>query len=46
MTVDAVDDLDLQLILGTVLVTSVFVLIANLIVDILYAVIDPRVRLT
>ena len=45
MTVDAVDDLDLQLILGTVLVTSVFVLIANLIVDILYAVIDPRVRI-
>ena len=30
----------------TVLVAATFVIVANLIVDILYAVIDPRVRLT
>lgn len=45
-TIDAISDSDLQLIIGVVIVTSVIVLIANLIVDILYAAIDPRVRLT
>jgi peptide/nickel transport system permease protein len=32
-------------ITATVLVASAFVIVANLVVDILYAVIDPRVRL-
>ncbi|MER6348598.1 ABC transporter permease [Streptomyces sp. NPDC001595] len=36
---------DLPVILGVTLITSVAVLIANLVVDVLYAVIDPRVRL-
>ncbi|MEU6381576.1 ABC transporter permease [Streptomyces sp. NPDC046909] len=36
---------DLPIILGVTLITSLAVLIANLAVDILYAVIDPRVRL-
>ena len=36
---------DLPIILGVTLITSVAVLIANLVVDVLYAVIDPRVRL-
>ncbi|KUN17510.1 ABC transporter permease [Streptomyces antibioticus] len=36
---------DLPIILGVTLITSLAVLIANLVVDILYAVIDPRVRL-
>ncbi len=35
---------DYTLVMGTVVVVAVFVLIFNLIVDILYAVIDPRVR--
>jgi oligopeptide transport system permease protein len=30
--------------MGTVVVIAVFVIIFNLIVDLLYAVIDPRVR--
>ena len=30
--------------MGTVVVVAVFVLVFNLVVDILYAVIDPRVR--
>jgi oligopeptide transport system permease protein len=31
--------------MGTVVLVSVFVLVFNLVVDVLYAVIDPRVRL-
>ncbi|MFL5921938.1 MAG: ABC transporter permease [Gaiellaceae bacterium] len=36
---------DLPVILGIVLVVSVAVVIANLIVDILYSLLDPRIRL-
>ncbi|MER7056418.1 ABC transporter permease [Streptomyces sp. NPDC033538] len=42
---DAIQNQDLPFILGVVLITSLAVLIANLVVDVLYAVIDPRVRL-
>ncbi|AOW89205.1 MULTISPECIES: ABC transporter permease [Streptomyces] len=42
---DAIKNQDLPFILGVVLITSLAVLIANLVVDVLYAVIDPRVRL-
>jgi oligopeptide transport system permease protein len=42
--VDAALNRDYTLVMGTVVVVAVFVLIFNLIVDILYAVIDPRVR--
>jgi oligopeptide transport system permease protein len=37
-------DRDYGLIMGTVLVYATVVVIANLIVDILYAVVDPRIR--
>jgi oligopeptide transport system permease protein len=37
-------DRDYGLIMGTVLLYSIIVIIANLIVDILYAVVDPRIR--
>jgi peptide/nickel transport system permease protein len=37
---------DLPIITATVLVAAVFVIVANLVVDILYVAIDPRVRLT
>jgi len=43
--VDAVRGGDLPTIMATVLVAAVFVVVANLVVDLLYAVIDPRVRL-
>lgn len=43
--VEAVRGGDLPTIMATVLVAAVFVVVANLVVDILYAVIDPRVRL-
>jgi peptide/nickel transport system permease protein len=41
----AIKNQDLPIILGVTLITSLAVLVANLVVDILYAVIDPRVRL-
>ena len=43
---DAIHNQDLPFILGVTLITSLAVLVANLVVDILYAVIDPRVRLS
>ena len=42
--VDAIFNQDLPEILGVTMLAGFFVVIANLIVDILYAVIDPRVR--
>jgi peptide/nickel transport system permease protein len=36
---------DLPMIAGIVLVTGFFVIVANLVADVLYAVVDPRVRL-
>jgi peptide/nickel transport system permease protein len=41
---DSIINADLPMIQGTVLVGAFFIVIANLLVDILYAVIDPRVR--
>ncbi|HTY71469.1 MAG TPA: ABC transporter permease, partial [Actinomycetes bacterium] len=45
LSVDSVITYDLPVIAATVLVAAVFVIVANLVVDILYAAIDPRVRL-
>jgi peptide/nickel transport system permease protein len=42
---DAVTNEDLPVILAIVLFAAFFIIVANIIVDILYAVIDPRVRL-
>lgn len=36
---------DYTLVMGTVVVVAVFVLVFNLVVDVLYALLDPRVRL-
>jgi peptide/nickel transport system permease protein len=44
LAVDANTTLDLPTIIGLVLLLGAFVIIANIIVDVLYAVIDPRVR--
>jgi peptide/nickel transport system permease protein len=43
--IDAINNNDLPKVLGVTLLAAFFVVIANLIVDLLYAVIDPRVRL-
>ncbi|MEV5509478.1 ABC transporter permease [Streptomyces orinoci] len=44
--VTAISNRDLPLILGVVLIAATAVVLANLVVDLLYAVIDPRVRLS
>ncbi|MFI7247051.1 ABC transporter permease [Micromonospora chalcea] len=43
--VEAVRQGDLPTIMATVLVSALFVVVANIVVDLLYAFIDPRVRL-
>jgi peptide/nickel transport system permease protein len=43
-TILAIQNQDLPEILGVVMIASFFIVIANMIVDILYAVVDPRVR--
>ena len=44
LTYDALLNLDLPIIMTTVLYASFFVVMANAVVDILYMLIDPRVR--
>jgi peptide/nickel transport system permease protein len=44
--IDAITNNDLPKVLGVVMFAAVFIIIANLVVDVLYAVIDPRVRLS
>jgi len=43
--INAINQQDLPVVIGTVIIASAGVIIANLIVDIFYAVLDPRVRL-
>jgi peptide/nickel transport system permease protein len=43
--VDAIVNNDLPKILGVTMMAAFFVVVANLIVDLLYAVVDPRVRI-
>ncbi len=42
--VDAALNRDYTLVMGTVVVVALFIIVFNLIVDILYAIVDPRVR--
>jgi peptide/nickel transport system permease protein len=44
LAVNSVVQADLPLITGITLVAAMFIIFANLVVDLLYAVIDPRVR--
>ncbi|MBO9521258.1 MAG: ABC transporter permease [Nocardioidaceae bacterium] len=44
LVVDANRTYDLPTIIGTVVLAATFVIVANIVVDLLYAVIDPRVR--
>ena len=43
---DAVQRTDLPMISAYTLISAAFIVIANIVVDILYSVIDPRVRLS
>lgn len=44
LTFDALQNLDLPVILGCVLYAAFFVVLANAVVDLVYALLDPRVR--
>lgn len=44
--IDAIQNNDLPEIIGVTLIAAFFVIVANLVVDIVYAVVDPRVRLS
>ena len=44
-SLNAAINLDMPVVMATVLLAAVFIIAANIIVDALYAVIDPRVRL-
>ena len=46
LAVDSITKSDLPIITGLTLLTASLIIVANLVVDLLYAVIDPRVRLT
>ncbi len=46
LALTAINSDDLPLIMATVLIAAAFIVIGNLIVDLFYAVIDPRVRIT
>jgi peptide/nickel transport system permease protein len=41
---EAITNLDVPLVMGTVLFGAVAILLANLVVDVLYAFLDPRIR--
>jgi peptide/nickel transport system permease protein len=43
-TIEAINNQDLPEILGVTMLAAFFIVIANLVVDILYAYVDPRVR--
>lgn len=44
--INSINDVDLPVIMATVLIGAVFIVVANLVVDIVYSAIDPRVRLS
>lgn len=46
VTVDSLERYDFPVVMGAVLMVSVFFVIINIIVDILYGVLNPRVRVT
>jgi peptide/nickel transport system permease protein len=45
VTVDALEKLDFPVVMGSVLISATFFILINIIADVLYSLIDPRVRL-
>jgi ABC-type dipeptide/oligopeptide/nickel transport system permease component len=45
VTVDALEKLDFPVVMGSVLITATFFIIVNILADVLYGVVDPRVRI-
>ena len=46
VTVDALEKLDFPVVMGSVLVTSCFFILVSVLSDLLYGVVDPRVRMS
>ena len=44
VTVDALEKLDFPVVMGSVLVSSLFFIVVNMLADVLYGLADPRVR--
>ena len=44
LTIDATTQFDYPVLMGVLLITSVIVVMANLIADIAYAIVDPRIK--
>jgi peptide/nickel transport system permease protein len=45
LTVDALEKLDFPVVMGSVLLSAAFFILINILADVLYGLIDPRVRL-
>lgn len=45
VTVDALEKLDYPVVMGSVLITAAFFIVINILADILYGIVDPRVRI-
>jgi peptide/nickel transport system permease protein len=45
LSIDAIAKQDLPVIMGVTIVAALFIVVANIVVDVLYGVVDPRVRL-
>lgn len=45
ITVDALEKLDFPVVMGSVLITAAFFILINLLADILYGIVDPRIRM-
>jgi peptide/nickel transport system permease protein len=43
-TVDALEKLDFPVVMGSVLISSAFFILINILADLLYGIVDPRVR--
>lgn len=44
ITVDALEKLDFPVVMGSVLITAAFFIVINLLADILYGIVDPRIK--
>jgi ABC-type dipeptide/oligopeptide/nickel transport system permease component len=45
VTVDALEKLDFPVVMGSVLISATFFILINILADVLYGIIDPRVRI-
>jgi len=45
LALDAINQKDLPVIMGVTILAAIFIVVANVVVDVLYAAVDPRVRL-